>query len=164
LRVAELVDSTALVVIFTTRPEPVGGPAWPAPAIRVHLNRLEFVDSLAIMQAVLRVERMSPALAQRLHDRAGGNPFFLEQLCRALLERGAVAVRDGEALVGGDDNELSLPDTVEGVIRTRLDNLNPQALEMVRIASVIGWEFDRALLAEVVPAAIDLGTPVTVRA
>ena len=44
-----------------------------------------------------------------------------------------------------------LPDTVQGVIRARLDNLDAHALEIVRVASVIGWEFDHALLAEVVP-------------
>ena len=61
-------------------------------------------------------------------------------------------MRDGEALVEGDEGALSLPDTVQGVIRARLDNLDPQALEIVRVASVIGWEFDHALLAEVVAA------------
>ena len=87
-----------------------------------------------------------------LYDRAGGNPFFLEQMCVALLEQRAVTVRDGEAIVDGDEGALSLPETVQGVIRARLDNLDAHALEIVRVASVIGSEFDHALLAEVVPS------------
>ena len=42
------------------------------------------------------------------------------------------------------------------MIRARLDNLDAHALEIVRVASVIGWEFEHALLAEVVPANVDL--------
>ena len=73
---------------------------------------------------------MSDPLARRLYDRAGGNPFFLEQMCTALLEQQAVTVREGEALVEGGEGALSLPDTVQGVIRARLDNLDSHALEM----------------------------------
>ena len=51
------------------------------------------------MQAVLGVRTRLRSLARRLHDRAGGNPFFLEQMCAALLEQQAVTMRDGEALV-----------------------------------------------------------------
>ena len=108
------------------------------------------------MRAVLGVRQVSDALAHRLYERAGGNPFFLEQMCAALIEQHAVTVRDGSALVEGGEGALMLPDTVQGVIRARLDNLDSHALEIVRVASVIGWEFDHALLAEVVPANVDL--------
>jgi serine/threonine protein kinase/tetratricopeptide (TPR) repeat protein len=156
-RVAELASSAPLVLIVTSRPGQAIERDFPATATSVRLDRLEFLDSVEIMRALLHVDRVSGALAQSLYDRAGGNPFFLEQMCASLLERGAVSIRDDEALVGDDSGELSLPDTVQGVIRARLDNLSAQALDIVRIASVIGWEFERALLAEVVPASIDLG-------
>jgi len=91
-----------------------------------------------------------------MYERAGGNPFFLEQMCAALLERQAVTLRDGEAHVEGDESTLSLPDTVQGVIRARLDNLDADALEIARIASVMGSEFDHAVLAEVAPQSVDL--------
>jgi tetratricopeptide (TPR) repeat protein len=77
-------------------------------------------------------------------------------MCAGLLERQVVQVRDGFALVDGGEDALVLPDTVQGVIRARLDNLDAQALEVVRVASVIGSEFDRALLVEVVPPGVDL--------
>ncbi len=156
-RVAELTGSSPLVVIVTSRDEPRLQDQWPARTIRFHLTRLDFGASVAIMQSVLGARHVSEALAKRLYDRAGGNPFFLEQMCAALLERHDVTLRDGEALVEGGDAALSLPDTVQAVIRARLDNLDAHALETVRVASVIGWEFDHALLAEVVPTHVDLG-------
>ena len=101
---------------------------------------------------------MSDALAQRLYDRAGGNPFFLEQMCAALLEQQRRDDREtAKQVPRAATGALSLPDTVQGVIRARLDNLESHALEIVRVASVIGWEFEHALLAEVVPANVDLG-------
>jgi serine/threonine protein kinase/tetratricopeptide (TPR) repeat protein len=160
LRVAELVGSHPLLLIVTTRLTHEAEDACPPDTRRVGLARLDFAESVAIMRAVLGVDRVSEALAQRLHERAGGNPFFLEQMCTALLEQQAVIVRDGEALThggeGDGDGALSLPDTVQGVIRARLDNLDSSALEIVRVASVIGWEFEHALLAEVVLASLDL--------
>ena len=61
------------------------------------------------MQAVLGVRQVSDALARRLYDRAGGNPFFLEQMCAALLEQQAVTVRDGDALVEGGEERSCCP-------------------------------------------------------
>jgi class 3 adenylate cyclase/tetratricopeptide (TPR) repeat protein len=159
-RVAELVGSHPLLLMVTSRLTHEAEDDWPPQTTRVSLARLDFAESVAIMRAVLGVHRVSDALAQRLYDRAGGNPFFLEQICTALLEQQAVIVRDGEALIsdaeGGGEGALSLPETVQGVIRARLDNLDASALEIVRVASVIGWEFDHALLAEIAPASVDL--------
>ena len=160
VRLTELVDSVPLVLIVTSRVDDRIQSAWSMPAMLVRLERLDFASSVAIVQAVLGVRQVSDVLAQRLYDRAGGNPFFLEQMCAALLEQGVVQVRDGVALVEGGEDALVLPDTVQGVIRARLDNLNAQALEVVRVASVIGAEFDRALLVEVVAPHVDLRSAV----
>ena len=156
-RIAELAVSTGLVLIVTSRLEPGVQDEWPAHGSRVQLDELDFAASAAIVRAALDVPRVSDALARRLHDRAGGNPFFLEQICASLLEQQAVTVRDDEAVVDDDEGALSLPETVQGVIRARLDNLDAHALETLRVASVIGSEFDHALLAQVVPSDVDLG-------
>ena len=57
-------------------------------------------------------------------------------------------MRDGEAVVEGGPDTLSLPDTVQAVIRARLDNLEPHSREVVRVAAVFGREFEHALLAD----------------
>ncbi|MFL6279237.1 MAG: ATP-binding protein [Vicinamibacterales bacterium] len=155
-RIAELVQSMPLALIVTSRDEQDAESSLPAHATLVRLGRLDYTSSVAIAAAALGVPRVPDALACQLYDRAGGNPFFLEQICAALIERDAVTVRDGSALVAGGENALVLPHTVQGVIRARLDNLNSEALEIARVAAVIGWEFDHALLADVVAAHVDL--------
>ncbi|HJZ75199.1 MAG TPA: tetratricopeptide repeat protein [Vicinamibacterales bacterium] len=161
IRVAELIGSSRLVLIVTSRVDPGVTNEWPPSTILVRLERLDFAASITIMQAILGVRRVSDALARRLYDRAGGNPFFLEQMCTALLEQQAVTLHDGEAVVDGGEGGLSLPETVQGVIRARLDNLNSHVLEIVRVASVIGAEFDYALVAKVAPSHVDLAPAIT---
>jgi predicted ATPase/class 3 adenylate cyclase len=151
-----------LVFVVTTRPESTVTGQIADAGPRLALEPLDFAASTAIVEAVLGAGRVSVRLAQRLFERTGGNPFFLEQVCRALIEQHAVSARDGEAVVIGGPETLSLPDTVQAVIRTRLDNLEPQTREVVRIAAAFGREFEHALLADVVGPEVALA-PAIVR-
>ena len=104
-------------------------------------RRSIFEGSVEIMRGVLHVPRVSEELARHVHERTGGNPFFLEEICQTLVEQGLVTVRDGEGVAAGGVAALRLPDTVQAVIRARLDGLDRESLEVLRIASVIGREF-----------------------
>jgi class 3 adenylate cyclase/tetratricopeptide (TPR) repeat protein len=157
LRIAELVGTKPIVLVVTTRSVPGEPDAWPAHATRLRLEPLDFAASLAIVQSILGGSRTPDTLARRLYDRAGGNPFFLEQLCAALLERHDGSLGDTAGTANGGEGDLSLPDTVQGVIRARLDNLDAHARGIVRIAAVIGAEFDHELLATVAPSDVDFG-------
>ena len=142
----EIVPAHRLLIIVTCRPDSSTG--WSAGESRtlVHLGPLAPEASVEIMRAVLGVERVSPELARRLHERTAGNPFFLEETCHALIEGHAVVMRGGEAVAAGTSGEVQLPETVQAVIRTRLDRLDPEARDALRMASVIGREFSRDVL------------------
>jgi serine/threonine protein kinase/predicted ATPase len=154
-RLREIVSDEALLFVVTMRPE--GGilDRWPAD-LQLQLEPLDFAATAAIMRSVLQVDRVSDTLARRVFERTGGNPFFVEQVCRALLEQGAVSPREGEAVVEGAAGELSLPDTVQAVIRSRLDRLDRDSQEVLRVAATIGREFEHALLADVLDPHVDL--------
>src|SRR5438874_3426926 len=70
-------------------------------------------------------------------------------------------MREAEPVAEGGPDTLSLPDTVQAVIQTRLDNLEPRARELVRVASAFGREFEHALLADVVGPDVDLAPALT---
>ncbi len=154
-QLAEVAGAHALLVIVTSRPQPAD-PSGPWHATRMQLAPLDLAGSVEIMRDVLRVPRVSAELAQRLHERTGGNPFFLEETCETLVERHLVAVRNGEGVAAGGVATLALPDTVQAVIRARLDSLDRESVEVLRIASVIGREFAHKLLVDVVGEGIDL--------
>jgi tetratricopeptide (TPR) repeat protein/class 3 adenylate cyclase len=150
---AEVVAAYPLLIVVTTRPEPGALLEAPEHILRVNLGPLDFAASRAIVTAVLAVSRVPEDLAERLHERTGGNPFFLEELCHALREAGLVEVRGTEAVVNGPADAIQLPDSVQAVIRSRLDRLNPDSREVLRVASVIGREFARRILHDTMSAA-----------
>ncbi len=155
-RMREIVPTERIVFVVTTRPEQSVLDQWPAHGSRISLEPLGLAASAAIIEAGLGAGHVSERLVERVFERTGGNPFFLEQVCRALVEQGAVSLRGGEAVVEGGPETLSLPDTVQAVIRARLDNLEPRAREVVRVAAAFGREFEHALLADVVGPDVDL--------
>jgi serine/threonine protein kinase/tetratricopeptide (TPR) repeat protein len=90
-------------------------------------------------------------IAEVLHARAGGNPFFLEEICHALLEDGTLRVDDGNVRLTGPIDSLLLPDTVQAIIHTRLERLERETRDVVRLASVVGREFTRSVLERALP-------------
>ncbi|MGH7647837.1 MAG: protein kinase domain-containing protein [Gemmatimonadaceae bacterium] len=151
---SEILAAQALLVVVSCRPE--GNTDWLGIHNRtvISLGPLDRLASAAIMQSVLGAERVAAELSRQIHERTGGNPFFLEEVCQTLLEEGTVAVTAGEATAVDASGPVQLPDTVQAVIRTRLGRLDPEALEVLRVASVIGREFSRTILEDVRPSDI----------
>jgi serine/threonine protein kinase/tetratricopeptide (TPR) repeat protein len=136
-RLAEVATAYPLVIVVTTRPEAGRRLELPDQVMRIQLGPLDSAASQAIVRALLDGGQVNDAVARRLHERTGGNPFFLEEMCQALRE-GSVGSADAP----------QLPDSVQAVIRSRLDRLNPEGREAIRVASVIGREFPRQVLSD----------------
>ncbi|HUF25835.1 MAG TPA: tetratricopeptide repeat protein [Gemmatimonadaceae bacterium] len=110
------------------------------------LQPLEKESSLAMLMSLLHAEHVPDDLSSVLHERTGGNPFFLEEICQALLEEGTIQVEQGRVRLTGSADALELPETIQAVIRTRLDRLDRDSREILRLASVVGREFSRSIL------------------
>src|SRR5262249_1182062 len=102
-------------------------------ATQIALRRLTQPDSLAVVHAVL--QRVPPdALARVILDKAEGNPFFLEELARAVVEQGELR------------SLSAVPDTIQGVLAARIDRLPEEPKRLLQTASVLGREFSSRLL------------------
>lgn len=146
VHLANVVAAYPVLVVVTTRPEPGAWPDGPEHTLRINLAPLEYAASVSIVKAVLAVDVVPDELAKRLHERTGGNPFFLEEMCHGLRETRVITARNSEAVVSGSTDAIQLPDSVQAVIRSRLDRLDPDSREVLRVASVIGREFTRSIL------------------
>jgi DNA-binding winged helix-turn-helix (wHTH) protein len=116
---------------------------------QVALSQLTPTDSRQVVQATLGSTSVSEALVQAIVARAGGNPFFLEELARAVGDAAAVPWRPSE-----------VPETVQAVIAARMDRLPPAAKRLLQVAAVIGKDVPVPLLhavAEVPEAALEQG-------
>ena len=85
-------------------------------------------------------------LAAAIFERTLGNPFFVEEVCASLRTEGRVRTVADELVLTGERGELVLPHTVQAVVLGRIDGLDPNARSVLKIASVVGREFDGAIL------------------
>jgi predicted ATPase/serine/threonine protein kinase len=155
LRLAEIIDSLPVAIVATTRPERAVLGAFGGRATTVQLGPLDASSTSVVMQALLGGHPVSETLVAQVHERTGGNPFFLEQVALTLREEGAIVTEQGTVVLNREIESLRLPDTVQAVIGARLDRLDGDAREVLRVASVIGREFGRGLLVAAVPREID---------
>jgi class 3 adenylate cyclase/tetratricopeptide (TPR) repeat protein len=96
-----------------------------------------------------------PAALRSLLERAAGTPLWLEELVRALVERGILTETGDGWHVNGDLSAVELPDSLQALIVARIDRLGP-ARPTIQIASVIGRRFGRTVLERVADAAARL--------
>jgi class 3 adenylate cyclase/tetratricopeptide (TPR) repeat protein len=124
-------------------------------AARVSLEPLSPEQSTALAQELLATATIPAALEQLIITRAEGNPFFVEELIRSLLESGALVRQHGSYAVTTPVAALDIPTTVQGVLLARIDRLREELKEVLRVAAVIGRVFSYPLLAQVVERLIE---------
>jgi ABC-type transport system substrate-binding protein/class 3 adenylate cyclase len=91
------------------------------------------------------------SVAELLGERAGGNPFFLEEALRDLLERGALRRSNGHLELAVDVDELALPAAIQEALQARLDRLDPTTRDVLGVAAVVGRSFGMPLLEHLTP-------------
>ena len=113
---------------------------------RLALQPLSGEETAWLAAAMVGAERFPPEVQRLIADKAEGNPFFIEEVTKCLLETGAlVRAGDGFAL-GRPASEIVVPDTIHGLIMARIDRLGDGPKRAIQVASVIGREFAVRLL------------------
>ena len=108
-----------------------------------------------MLQDKLGADASLRALKQLLIERTEGNPFFLEESARTLIESGALDGRRGNYRLVAPITTIALPVTVQSVLAARIDRLGPEDKRLLQSASVIGKDFALALLGEIADADVD---------
>lgn len=135
-----------LIIVATCRPECSFDWACLKHHTQIFLGPLDSSPAIRLMKSVIAADYLPETLADMLYRRTGGNPFFMEEVCLTLIENGRVQVVDRAARLNGSLEEFDLPDTVQSVIRVRIDRLERETQKALRHASVIGHEFSRPIL------------------
>jgi class 3 adenylate cyclase len=136
-----------VMLLVTHRPEYEPPLRTRAAETRLHLVPFGAAEGQAIVRAVAGGDA-PPELVRRILAKAEGNPFFIEELTRALLEDGTLAREaDGELVATRAVEDIAIPDTVQEVLAARLDRLRASARRVAQIAAVLGREFAREQLA-----------------
>jgi len=97
---------------------------------------------LSIADLAQWLQRLDGEVVARIHRHTEGNPFFVLETLRTLLEQGRLRRVNGGYQVNEETFELPLPDSVRQAILIRLDGLTPVARQGLTVAAVIGRVFD----------------------
>ncbi len=136
----------AVLLIVTYRPayqQPFGDRSY---FWRIPLQPVETSAAAEIVRASLGAADLPRELVAAVAAKAEGNPFFIEEIGRTLLETGAVRLEQGRLVATASAATLVVPDTVQDVIAARIDRLAEPQKRTVQTASVIGREFTLGLL------------------
>jgi tetratricopeptide (TPR) repeat protein len=150
MRLIRRAPSAPLLILLGYRMDPPIPEPWRdlAHAARVAIGELAPEDSVALVRALLRDEP-PPALTE-LIEKAQGNPFFIEEVVRGLVESGAIERSDDGWRLTRELDEATMPDSIEGVITARLDRLEDRSREVLQVAAVVGRRFSYPVLSNVV--------------
>jgi class 3 adenylate cyclase/tetratricopeptide (TPR) repeat protein len=151
----ESLPKASLLLLVNFRPEFRG--AWSAKSYytRIRIDPLQPQGAAELLQDRIGDDASLRALKQLLIERTEGNPFFLEESVRTLIESGAlVGERGGYRLVAALTG-IALPVTVQSVLAARIDRLGPEDKRLLQSASVVGKDFAFVLLRDIADADID---------
>jgi class 3 adenylate cyclase/DNA-binding winged helix-turn-helix (wHTH) protein/tetratricopeptide (TPR) repeat protein len=113
---------------------------------QVRLDSLSPASADAFLQALVGDDPSLSSLAHLLIQRTEGNPFFLEESVRTLVETGALVGEPGAYRIAQTLPTMQIPATVQAVLAARIDRLPPEEKRLLQTAAVIGTEVSLALL------------------
>jgi len=102
-----------------------------------------------LVNNILQVKGLRHAVKKQIVDRSGGNPFFMEEIVRSLIDEGAIVRTNGAFEVTDKMDHVVIPSTINDVLTARIDRLEEQTRDLIKIASVIGRSFFDRILKEV---------------
>jgi len=166
--VLSLTDQASLLLVCAFRPYTEHGSwavretvarVWRHRHTDVWLEPLSAADSERLVGNLLEVEALPRPLRERILDHAEGNPFYVEEVIRSLIDAEAI-VQDEvtgywQAMRSVED--IAIPDTLQGVLMARIDRLDEGARRVLRLASVIGRIFPQRALVAIAGEESELG-------
>jgi class 3 adenylate cyclase len=118
----------------------------------LRLEPLTEADSKTLVANLLEIESLPERVRDLILARSEGNPFFVEEIVRMLIERGAIVQEDTRWVATADVASIEIPETLHGLLLARIDQLPDDAKRSLRVAAVIGRQFPVRVLERVIGA------------
>lgn len=115
----------------------------------IRLQPLSDQDSRDLVANLLEVESLPDRVRESILARAEGNPFFVEEVIRMLIERGVIRRSSDRWVATEDVASVEIPENLHGLLLARIDQLPDAAKRSLRVASVIGRQFPVRVLEHV---------------
>src|SRR6266851_1741118 len=142
----ESLPAARLLLLVNYRPEYQHGWGSKTYYTQLRLDPLPPASAEAMLQVLLGDDPGLAPLKRLLIERTEGNPFFLEESMRALVETGVLVGAPGAYRLAQTLPTIQVPATVQAVLAARIDRLPPEAKRLLQTAAVIGTEVPLPLL------------------
>jgi class 3 adenylate cyclase/tetratricopeptide (TPR) repeat protein len=142
----ESLPTARLLLLVNYRPEYRHGWGSKTYCTQLRLDPLPPASADELLQNLLGDDPSLAPLKRLLIARTEGNPFFLEESVRALVETGVLIGAPGAYRLAQPVDSLQVPATVQAVLAARIDRLPPEAKRLLQTAAVIGTEVPLPLL------------------
>jgi adenylate cyclase len=145
---ADRLDRSRLMIVLTHRPAFEAGALATTRTnhVTIRLSPLQIPSSHALIDALFGGSPLPQELRGRIVERADGNPLFLEEIVRGLIENGTLAREGSSWRMLANNSAAEIPLSIQGILLTRLDRLPREARTLAQEAAVVGPRFDAALL------------------
>lgn len=140
--------SARLLVLSTARPE--FKPTWASAAsvTQIELEALDTEEVEILIRKVASDKALPPAVVWQIRERASGNPLFLEEITRTILESGSLVARENSWEIVGTMADAEVPVSMQASLVARIDRLG-EARSLFQLGAAIGREFSPDLLTAV---------------
>ncbi len=157
-KILPMIPVMRVLFCFTSRPER-DVPGWRivtsareilgAALTEIQLKPLSDADSQQLLSTLLTTNALSTQVMATVRGAAEGNPFFVEELVRTLIENGTIRRENDKWISAGSVGGVQVPDNLNGLLLARIDRQPEAAKRALRIAAVIGRQFSVRVLASV---------------
>ena len=120
--------------------------------VELRIDPLSEDDTRTLVANLLHIESLPQATRDHILTKAEGNPFFVEEVIRMLIDRGAIERRDDRWVATARVADVEIPDTLQGLLLARIDRLPPESKRTLRVAAVIGRQFGVTMLERLLEA------------
>jgi class 3 adenylate cyclase/tetratricopeptide (TPR) repeat protein len=155
LNVSELVEEWPLLIICLLRPDK-DAPSWSALQrareglgeryTEILLEPLDAAHAQELLGNLLYIEDLPESVRRLILNKAEGNPFFVEEVIRTLIDSSYIVRENSHWRATREIRNLTIPDTLTGVLSARIDRLPESTKQVAQTAAVLGRIFEyRAL-------------------
>ncbi len=126
--------------------------------VEIHLERLDERHSNTLIKNMLSHSVLEHNVMQQIITAAGGNPYFIEEIVRSLIDKGALVPTDGKFQVTSKIATTTIPSTIYDVLMSRIDQIDEATRDLVRVAAIVGRTFLLRIIEEVAVGIEDIDT------
>lgn len=138
------VGAPILVVCMARRELLDDRPDWVMPrshAEVITLQPLTDQQTRQLVEGLVGSDRVDPEAETRISSVAEGNPLFVEEMLRMLADSGELRLEDGHWVLDSSLVQVPIPSTIQALMSARLERLDPEQLDVLERAAVVGQVF-----------------------